>query len=66
MGSHTDDKNSRNQPLKHPWIQTYVNVVETQDTDQDSTVLHPSSSAKNVGDMDISLASASQNHSTRM
>ena len=45
--SHTDkDKNSTNQNLKHPLIQTYVNAVETQDTDQDSTVLHPSSSKK--------------------
>ena len=35
------DKDSTNQNLKHPSIQTYVNTVETQDTDQDSTVLHP-------------------------
>ena len=57
-GSHTDkDKDSTNQNLKHPSIQTYVNAVETQDTDQDSTVLHPSFSARNVTNMDISPAS---------
>ena len=37
-GSHMDkDKDSTNQNLKHPLIQTYVNAVETQDTDQDLT-----------------------------
>ena len=56
------DKNSTNQNLKHPLIQTYVNTVETQDTDQDSTLLCPGSSARNVRNMDISPASASQNH----
>ena len=66
-GSHTDkDKNSTNQNLKCPLIQTYVNAVETQDTDQDSTVLHPSSSARNVRNMNISPASASQNHRAQM
>ena len=66
-GSHTDkDKNSTNQNLKHPLIQKYVNTVETQDTDQDSTVLHPSSSARNVRNMDISPASASQNHGAQI
>ena len=34
--------------------------METQDTDQDSTVLHPGSSARNVRNTDISPASASQ------
>ena len=48
-GSHTNkDKNSRNQNLKHSLIQTHVNAVETQGADQDSTVLHPSSSSRNV------------------
>ena len=42
------------------------NAVETQDTDQDSTVLHPSFSARNVTNMDISPASASQNHRAQM
>ena len=66
-GSHTDkDKDSTNQNLKHPLIQTHVNAVETQDTDQDSTVLHPSFSARNVTNMDISPASTSQNHRTQM
>ena len=66
-GSHTGkDKNSTNQNLKHPLIQTYVNAVETQDTDQDSTVLCPGSSARNVRNTDISLASASQNHRAQM
>ena len=66
-GSHTDkDTDSTNQNLKHPLIQTYVNAVETQDTDQDSTVLHPSFSARNVTNMDISPASASQNHRAQM
>ena len=58
------DKDSTNQNLKHPLIQTYVNAVETQDTDQDSTVLHPST--RNVTNMDISPASASQNHRAQM
>ena len=57
------EKNSRK---KCPSIQTYVNAVETQDTDQDSTVLHPSSSARNVRNMDILPASASQNHRAQM
>ena len=66
-GSHMDkDKNSTNQNLKHPLIQTHVNAVETQDTDQDSTVLCPSSSARNVRNTDISPASASQNHRAQM
>ena len=66
-GSHTyKDKNSRNQNLKCPLIKTYVNAVETQDTDQDSTVLHPSPSARNVRNMDISPASASQNPRAQM
>ena len=39
---------------------------KTQDTDQDSTVLHPSFSARNVTNMDISPASASQNHRGQM
>ena len=66
-GSHMDkDKNSTNQNLKCPLIQTYVNAVETQDTDQDSTVLHPGSSARNVRNMDTSPASASQNHRAQM
>ena len=66
-GSHMDkDKNSTNQNLKHPLIQTYVNAVETQDTDQDSTVLRPGSSARNVRNTDISPASASQNHRAQM
>ena len=60
------DKNSTNQNLEHPLIQTYVNAVETQDTDQDSTVLHPGSSARNVRNTDISPASASQNHRAQM
>ena len=60
------DKDSTNQNLKHPLIQTYVNAVETQDTDQDLTVLHPSFSARNVTNMDISPASASQNHRAQM
>ena len=38
--------------IKYPdfqaMTQTYVNTVETQNTDQDSTVLHPGSSARNV------------------
>ena len=66
-GSHMDkDKDSTNQNLKHPLIQTYVNAVETQDTDQDLTVLHPSFSARNATNMDISPASASQNHRAQM
>ena len=66
-GSHTDkDKNSTNQNIKFPLIQTYVNAVETQDTEQDSTVLHPGSSARNARNMDISAASASQNHRAQM
>ena len=68
-GSHMDkdkDKDSTNQNLKHPSIQTYVNAVETEDADQDSTVLHPSFSARNVTNMDISPASASQNHRAQM
>ena len=60
------DKNSTNKNLKRPLIQTYVNAVETQDTDQDSTVLHPGSSARNVRNTDISPASASQNHRAQM
>ena len=60
------DKDSTNQNLKHPLIQTYVNAVETQDTDQDSTVPCLSSSAVNVRNMDISPASASQNHRAQM
>ena len=56
------DKNSKNQNLKCPLIQTNVNAVETQDTDQDLIVLHPGSSARNVRNTDISPASASQNH----
>ena len=52
--------------LKHPSIQTHVNAVETQDTDQDLTVLHPSFSARNVTNMDILPASASQNHRAQM
>ena len=60
------DKNSTNKNLKHPLIQTYVNTVDTQDTDQDSTVLHPSSSARNVRNMEISPAIASQNHRAQM
>ena len=60
------DKNSTNQNLKHSLIQTYVNTMETQDTDQDSTVLHPGSSARNVRNTDISPASASQNHRAQM
>ena len=66
-GSHMDkDKNSTNQNLKHPLIQTYVNAVETQDADQDSTVTRPGSNARNVRNMDISPASASQNHRAQM
>ena len=66
-GSHTDkDKNSTNQNLMHPLIPTHANAVETQDTDQDSTVLHPGSSARNVRNMNISPASASQNHRAQM
>ena len=66
-GSHTNrDKDSTNQNLKRPLIQTYVNAVETQDTDQDLTVLHPSFSARNVTNMDILPASASQNHRAQM
>ena len=66
--SHMDkDKNSTNQNLKHPLIQTYVNAMDTQDTDQDSTVLRPGSSGRNVRNMDISpAASASQNHRAQM
>ena len=60
------DKDSTSQNLKHPLIKTYVNAVETQDTDQDSTVLHPSFSARNVTNMGISPASASQNHRAQM
>ena len=45
---------------------THVNAVETQDTDQDSTVLHPSFSARNVTNMDISPASASQINRVQM
>ena len=56
---HGQGQNSTNQNLKCPLIQTYVNAVKTQNTDQDSTVLHPSSSARNVRNMDISPASAS-------
>ena len=65
-GQTDTDKDSTNQNLKHPLIQTYVNAVETQDTDQDSTVLHPSFSARNVTNMDISPASASPNHRAQM
>ena len=66
-GSHMDkDKNSTNQNLKYPLTQTYVNAVEIQDTDQDSTVPHPCSSSRNVRNMDISPASASQNHRAQM
>ena len=66
-GSHMDkNKNSKNQNLKHPLIQTYVNAVEIQDTDQDSTVLCPSASARNVRNMDISPANASQNERAQM
>ena len=61
------EQRQHNQNLKHPLIQTYVNTVDTQDTDQDdSTVLHPSFSARNVTNMDISPASASQNHRAQM
>ena len=65
-GQTDTDKDSTNQNLKHPLIQTYVNAVETQGTDQDSTVLHPSFSARNVTNMDISPASASPNHRAQM
>ena len=66
-GSHMDkDKNSTNQNLKHPLIQTYVNAVETQDTDQDSIVPRPGSNARNVRNTDISPTSASQNQSTNV
>ena len=45
---------------------TCVNVVETQDTDQDLTVLQLSTNARSARTMVTSPASASQKHRTQM
>ena len=66
-GSCTDkDKSHRNQNLNHQLAHTCVNIVETQDTDQDLTVLQLSTNARSARTMVTSLASASQKHRTQM
>ena len=66
-GSCTDkDKSRRNQNHKLQLVQTCVNVVETQDTDQDSTVPQPSTNARSARTMVTSPASASQKHQHTM
>ena len=66
-GSCTDkDKSHRIQNLNHQLARTCVNIVETQDTDQDLTVLQLSTNARSARTMVTSPASASQKYRTQM
>ena len=60
------DKSHRNQNLNHQLVCTHVNIVETQDTAQDLTVLHPSTNARSATTMVTSPASASPKNRTQM
>ena len=60
------DKSHRNQNLNHQLPPPCVNIVETQDTDQDLTVLQLSTNERSARIMVTSPPSASQKHRTQM